>query len=210
MEATATTPYSALTFACKTCDEHKVLHLLDSHADVNEVDDGKQSPLLCAVEGGHVLKKNAQQIVVKILLRRNADVNIAAEDGRTPIWCACRWGLIDIMRQLVDANADPTQRCAKWGESAIDVAIRYKRVTLLQQIKLSSPDASFRLNQFLRQYSEMELLRKSFLEVRVWFTSNCCVAAFVFTDALVVLTDGLALGPICNTVVVRHRILGFC
>jgi hypothetical protein len=153
-------PHTALTFACKTCDEMKVLRLLESKGAVNAVDHAHQSPLLCAVEGGHVLNKGAQASVIKILIDHKADLDIPSQDGRTPIWCACRWGLINVMRQLVQAKADPTKPCAKWGESAIDVAIRYKRVSLLQQVKLLDSEASRRLSQFLRQYSELELKRK--------------------------------------------------
>eukprot|EP00750_Incisomonas_marina_P008452 INCI15479.3.p1 GENE.INCI15479.3~~INCI15479.3.p1 ORF type:complete len:207 (+),score=28.73 INCI15479.3:218-838(+) len=153
-------PHSALTFACKTCDELVVRRLLDSKVSVNELDAEHQSPLLCAVEGGHVLNKGAQASVIALLISCKADLNTPSFDGRTPIWCACRWGLINVMRQLVEAKADPTKKCAKWGESAIDVAIRYKRVSLLQQVKLASVDASQRLGQFLRQYSELELQRK--------------------------------------------------
>ena len=153
-------PHSPLTFACKTCDEIVVRRLLESKVSVNDTNDELETPLLCAVEGGHVLNKSAQASVIQLLIERNADLDAPSVDGRTPIWCACRWGLIDVMRQLVEAKADPTQETAKWGETAIDVAIRYKRVSLLQQVQLASEDASLRLRQFLRQYSEHELKRR--------------------------------------------------
>ena len=166
-------PHSALTFACKTCDELVVRRLLDSKVSVNELDAEHQSPLLCAVEGGHVLNKGAQASVIALLISCKADLNTPSFDGRTPIWCACRWGLINVMRQLVEAKADPTKKCAKWGESAIDVAIRYKRVSLLQQVKLASVDASQRLGQFLRQYSELELQRKVYDHVSTNQEDGC-------------------------------------
>ena len=154
-------PHSELTFACKTCELLEVKRLLESKIDVNELDTGRQSALLCAVEGGHVTNKSAQSTLIQLLIDHKASLDMASSDGRTPIWCACRWGLINVMRQLVDAKADPTQRC-KWNESAIDVAIRYKRVSLLQHVQLASADASNRLHRFLRQYSELELKRKTY------------------------------------------------
>jgi hypothetical protein len=150
-------PYSEFTFACKTCDVELVRRLLLAKTDVNAVDSVGQSALLCAVEGGHVMDKSAQRVLIKLLLARRARTDTPAHDGRTPIWCACRWGLIDAMRLLMEAKADPLRQ-AKWGESSIDVAVRYKRVSLLKEVKLASPEAAIRLGPFLQQYSEGELI----------------------------------------------------
>ena len=160
-------PYSVLTFACKTCDIAKVEQLLTHDHDVNEVDAAKQSPLLCAVEGGHVSDKKAQMQVIRLLTHHKAILDSASRDGRTPIWCACRWGLSDVVACLMAAKADPTQT-AKYGESAIDVAIRYKRVSLLQRIEeLLSKEAMDQLKPFLRQYSRAELRRMASDAVRL-------------------------------------------
>lgn len=154
-------PHSELTFACKTCQLESVQRLLNSNVDVNEIDDAGQSAILCAVEGGHVTNKFAQYELVQLLIKRKASVDVSAHDKRTPLWCACRWGIIDIMDILLEAKADPT-KLAKWNESAIDVAMRYKRVSLLHRLKLTRPDTSNHiLSGFLRHYSMVDFRRWS-------------------------------------------------
>lgn len=43
---------------------------------------------------------------VRELIKNNADVNIYADDGTTPILAACIDGHSDVVKELIKANAD--------------------------------------------------------------------------------------------------------
>ncbi|KAJ3113461.1 hypothetical protein HDU96_003365 [Phlyctochytrium bullatum] len=61
-------------------------------------DDKNNTPLILAAEGGHLK-------VVKLLLRRGADVEGKDESGWTALHWAALWGIVDIVRQLVENGA---------------------------------------------------------------------------------------------------------
>jgi ankyrin repeat protein len=92
---------------------------LDGGADVNcrhEYDYG--TPLAWAMYSG----SNCGDIV-KLLISRGANVNLANSVGNTPLMLAARMGLADVVRLLLDAGADLYQEDTA-GESVVDHAKR--------------------------------------------------------------------------------------
>ena len=77
---------TALYYASKFGNEDVVDVLLDAKADQNVCDKTGNSPLMVASERGHV------QIVTKLLLQENTDINNRGYLGRTALWYACNIG----------------------------------------------------------------------------------------------------------------------
>src|SRR5437763_1893782 len=64
-------------------------------ADSNSKDSSGVSALYIAAENGHT-------DVVKLLLEKGADVNVAKrDDGQTPLWRAAEYGYLEIVKLLV-------------------------------------------------------------------------------------------------------------
>uniref|UniRef100_A0A8C7YG89 ANK_REP_REGION domain-containing protein n=1 Tax=Oryzias sinensis TaxID=183150 RepID=A0A8C7YG89_9TELE len=55
---------------------------------------------------------------IRLLLEKGADVNCQDEDGRTALSHACEMGHLDVVKLLVQFNADPDVSDA-WGNSAL-------------------------------------------------------------------------------------------
>lgn len=62
-----------------------------------------------------------EQETVRMLLRRGADPNAPQAGGIRPLHQASAAGRLDLVRLLLDAGADPTQRCDR-GKTAADYA----------------------------------------------------------------------------------------
>jgi hypothetical protein len=78
--------------------------LIDRGANVNQADDGGETPLWVASENGHLE-------IVRTLLDAKADVNKACNGGDTPLYRASVNGHLEIVRTLLDAKADVNKAC---------------------------------------------------------------------------------------------------
>jgi hypothetical protein len=87
----------------------------DSGASVDAATENESTSLLLA-------SRNFKSSVVRHLLKRGADANLADKDGGTPVNHACRVGALSIVKILVEeGNADPTL-ADKSGSTALDEA----------------------------------------------------------------------------------------
>ena len=91
---------TALSWVCQHGHFGVAKALLDAGAavDVGDITDG-QGPLLIAAGHGHLS-------IVKLLVRRGANVNQAMHDGDTALHFACQSGFVDVCEYLLDHGAD--------------------------------------------------------------------------------------------------------
>ena len=104
--------------------------LLDLGADVTQSDQYGMTALHYAVEMNKpsllraLLKRDADpnaQLTQGLPFRRGDYVGREAYDGASPFWLAARLGNVEMMRELLDAGADPELRQA-WGVTPTMVA----------------------------------------------------------------------------------------
>jgi ankyrin repeat protein len=76
--------------------------LIANGADVNQADDGGDTPISWASNYGHLE-------VVQTLIAAGADVNQANEDGETPMYAASYNGHLEVVQALIAAGADVNQ-----------------------------------------------------------------------------------------------------
>ena len=104
--------------------------LLDRGADVTQSDQYGMTALHYAVEMNKpsllkaLLKRGADpnaQLTQGLPFRRGDYVGREAYDGASPFWLAARLGNVEMMRELLDAGADPELRQA-WGVTPTMVA----------------------------------------------------------------------------------------
>jgi ankyrin repeat protein len=112
--------------------QHEILGalLLDRGADVTQSDQYGMTALHYAVEMNKpsllraLLKRDADpnaQLTQGLPFRRGDYVGREAYDGASPFWLAARLGNVEMMRELLDAGADPELRQA-WGVTPTMVA----------------------------------------------------------------------------------------
>ena len=82
---------------------HYILNKEGSDLDINAVKDmGNVTALNIAVAQKY-------EDIVKILIAKGADLNIADKYGATPLITACQWGLVEISLLLIQKGADVKQ-----------------------------------------------------------------------------------------------------
>ena len=95
---------TALLIACQNVKVAVVQSLVRAGANVNQTTSdklGSDSPLIIAAQQGHVQ-------VVDVLIAAGARLDYARpKGGCTALYTACRFGLIDVVRSLLSAGADP-------------------------------------------------------------------------------------------------------
>ena len=95
---------SSLTLACMQENQDICERLIVAHADVNEMDPHKRTPLLKAA------RHNTQDDILQLLLDRGARPDIADEDGNTPLHFAAMRGTQDVAKFLMKLGANPYAR----------------------------------------------------------------------------------------------------
>ena len=95
--------------------------LLRINTDPNKIEDSISS-LFVAI----ITKVDLHQIhsIVDLLLKAGADPNLQLKDGLTPLYVASQLGYTDIVRLLIQANANPNLRFLSDGSSALHIASR--------------------------------------------------------------------------------------
>ena len=105
-----------LHVACESGNIEIVQALIDKEADVNKVKKDGATPLYLACqnpkgEASTYLGQTRKINIVKALIKRGADVNIApatdeVSDGVTPLFMACLHGQLESVQDLIDAKAN--------------------------------------------------------------------------------------------------------
>ncbi|GJC81096.1 ankyrin-1 [Colletotrichum liriopes] len=66
--------------------------------------------------------------IVEYFLSMNADPHVSDEDGWSTLWAAARYGCEEIVRMLIEANADINQSCTESKTTPLHEAVEYPRV----------------------------------------------------------------------------------
>jgi len=95
---------SSLTLACMQENTEICERLIIAHADVNEMDGHKRTPLLKAA------RHNSGNEILQLLLKNGAKPDIADEEGNTPLHFAAMRGTQDVAKFLMNLGANPYAR----------------------------------------------------------------------------------------------------
>lgn len=107
-------------------DVERLKYLLDGGADPNTIRTGDRASLLIVSStGGHI-------DVVRTLIAKGADPNLANGNGWTPLMAAVARGHLAVVRLLLENGADPNKRHA-YGWTALKLAIQ-KRDKAMQKL----------------------------------------------------------------------------
>ncbi len=144
-------PSGPLAAAAETGDRPTLVRLLAEGADPNPIDGGGKTPLIRAVQRGHVrlvsplISRGAdpdlrdggstgwtplmhaihvrEVDVVRALLNSGADPNAASTEGLTPLMMAAGYGFDRVVELLIERGADPLAESPD-GETALSRAVR--------------------------------------------------------------------------------------
>lgn len=97
--------------------------LIAHDADVNKTG---WTPLHYAATGGHGK-------IIELLLDNHAYIDAASPNASTPLMLAAKYGTIDVVKQLLDAGADPSLKNVQ-GLTAIDFAMQVQRDDIVKAI----------------------------------------------------------------------------
>lgn len=115
-------------------DELKTL--LDTKVDVNVQDKNGNTPLIyCIATQGSFHRSPRKLLTLKLaqlLIDYGANVNIQDEDKFTPLIQCCEYHTFDIMKLLIQHNADPTL-ADSGGKNALDHNKGVKEMYEMQQ-----------------------------------------------------------------------------
>lgn len=118
--------YSALILACYHGNLEMAKFLIDNKADING-SSKMGTPLMAAA-----VKKDLP--IVKLLLEKKADPNIADTNGTTALMYATMFKSYDIVRLLIAAKANPDFKDNN-GKSSLDYAIIANDDKLIETLK---------------------------------------------------------------------------
>lgn len=93
---------------------------------LNELDSDGCTPLICAVQ-------NSSEGAIRFFLENGADIHIADKELRSAFWFACSIGNKNIVRLLVEYEADVNQ-CSISGKSPLFMALLNKKIDVAQFI----------------------------------------------------------------------------
>jgi len=110
---------------------NKVSSLIKKGANVNYIKKQHElytTPLIAAITSG----PKGYIDIVDLLLKNNADINLATPDGWNPLICASYWGRVEIVKLLLKRKPNLHQKTAE-GYTALSLAREqgYKEIVKL-------------------------------------------------------------------------------
>lgn len=105
--------------------------------DLNSLNKNAQSALIIGCESNHTEpeKKMYASEIVKLLLAEKANVNLKEKNTEeTALMKAARFGNVDTVQLLIDANADPS-KVNKEGKNAYQIALQHKHTDIARLLK---------------------------------------------------------------------------
>lgn len=118
--------FTALTIACYHGNEEVVAFLVNHVNNVN-VTSNYGTPLMAAVVKDYLN-------IIKLLLSKEADTNIADQNGSTALHYATIFNQVETVKLLVNAGAKTTLK-DKSGQSALDYAMIKNNTQLITLLK---------------------------------------------------------------------------
>ncbi|CAG2241463.1 ANKRD49 [Mytilus edulis] len=122
---------------------------------IKSCDDDMYTPLHRACYNGHV-------DMVKLLIRKNADVNAKTSDGWQPIHSAARWNQSDVIQVLLEHNADINSQ-TNGGQTPLHLASSCKDTRETLTLLLSNPNTDRTIINNLGETAETICKRTSAL-----------------------------------------------
>ncbi|KAH7125580.1 ankyrin repeat-containing domain protein [Dendryphion nanum] len=123
--------HTLLTWASlKGCLEVVMTLTKNRHVDINILDDGGQTALMCASKSGHL------DIVEHFLELPNIEPHITDHEGMTALMCACSWnGTLEIFERLLQCSGQDLSIKDYGGETALMYACRWGKVEIVERIR---------------------------------------------------------------------------
>ena len=140
------TPLIHATMAAPVC----IIPLLEARADVNHRAQDGRGALVHLLQRTYVTKEEKEEmyILVRKLIRSNADVNIRTELGESPLICAAAHNP-HCIRTLLESKANPLLQ-TKYGDTAISEARRHGHTTeakLIEEAEQNPEHLEAKFNQ---------------------------------------------------------------
>ncbi|TNN87155.1 Ankyrin repeat domain-containing protein 63 [Liparis tanakae] len=154
-----------------------ILDALDGRI-INSKTENSRTPLMYAVR---LQDPGARAKFTRLLLEKGADVNCQDEDSRTALSHACEMGTLDVVKLLVQFNADPEVFDA-WGNSALMYAAFSGHNQILEFLVRAFKKMGLRLDR-------INNAGHSAIEVANFFGHNQCVQILNFPCRRGVVTD---------------------
>lgn len=160
--------------------------LITNGANVNAASDRGVTPLISAVQWGHLG-------AVELLLSKGADVNAATTNGYTALMIAAGDDNVEAVKSLLKAKPNLNARGGKLGQTALELAVALDHTNVLEVLRQAENVAASGPLVFPIPYEERERARlklgqtgleftpDDFIRKAVW--NNDSVAVKLFLDA---------------------------
>lgn len=131
-------PWTQLHVAAETGDEELAAKAIEQGVNVNDKDDGEQTPLHRAAGFGHAA-------LVSFLIKSNASINARDESGSTPLHLSAWKGQVAAAEALLDNNADIDAR-GLYGDSPLHLASSYGQLKTAEMLLSRDADKNAKDN----------------------------------------------------------------
>ena len=123
--------------ASQVGDTSMILRFLDKGDDINMLDSQGNNALMIAV-------LNKQRESVRTLIKRDANVNLRNQDGKSALWYAVDSGDLPITKLLLDAGAEVNVQDNEFGQTPIFIAAQKNYTDLVSLLVAHRADANIK------------------------------------------------------------------
>lgn len=161
---------TSLIRSIKTKDVDRIKLLMYANIDTNEKNDEGYTPLYVAADTDLPLD------YVRMMLQRNAKVNLTSKGKITPLMIAVAGGKTDLVKLLLEYGADPSIKDAN-GANSLIYAAKNKKATMVpllaaaRNLKVDEPDNTgitpFLYSYNYKDYPTMTALAKAGANINI-------------------------------------------
>ena len=123
--------------ASQVGDISMILRFLDKGDDINMLDSQGNNALMIAV-------LNKQRESVRTLIKRDANVNLRNQDGKSALWYSVESGDLPITKLLLDAGAEVNVQDNEFGQTPIFIAAQKNYTDLVSLLVAHRADANIK------------------------------------------------------------------